>query len=70
MPPKRTESGTLYAVVKMPDGRCGYSTVSEIGTMPDFTTTLIEEESLIKIIKRWTVKWVKLTHQVLRVLRK
>lgn len=71
MPPKRTESGTLYAVAEMTDGRREYLKVSEIETIPDFIPVLIEkEESLIKIIKRWTVKWLKLTHQVLRALRK
>lgn len=71
MPPKRTESGTLYAVVGMTDGRHEHLKVSEIETIPNFIPVLIEkEESLIKIIKRWTVKWLKLTHQVLRALRK
>lgn len=67
MPPKRSESGTLYAVVEMADGRRRYSTVSEIETMPDCNLALIEKVKYL--IKRWNAKWVKLTHQVLRVLR-
>lgn len=68
MPPKTTESGTFYAVTEMADGKRRYSTVSEIETMPDFNPTLIEKVKYL--IKRWNAKWVKLTHQVLRALRR